>query len=341
LYVYVPILECTIDEMSVPARILDAMTKMSMPDLAGLDWFITRAELLRVGFSRAAIASLVDSGELVSLSRGVYLAAEVADRLRMLPAGEALIRAGAALATAGPGAVISHRTAAELHGLDLLTASPQVTITRAPGQGSRSGKTGLHVHAARLPARHVGSRLAIPVTTIARTVVDLARSQDFRAGVVVADSALHKQLTTKSQLRQVLAELPRGRGVQRAVQVVEFSDGRSESPLESIARVAFRDCGLRAPELQVELGGDGFAARVDFFWREFRTVVEVDGALKYDDRSAAMRQLRRDAWLRRAGFEVEHFGWQEITQTPDLVAATIRIAFRRGLERGETQRPAS
>jgi hypothetical protein len=341
LCVYVPILECRVGEMSVPARILDAMTKMSMPDLSGLDWFITSAELLRAGFSRAAVASLVDSGELLSLSRGVYVAAEVADRLRMLPAGEALIRAGAALATAGPGAVISHRTAAELHGLDLLTASPQVTITRAAGQGSRSGKAGLHVHSARLPARHVGSRLAIPVTRVARTVIDLARSEDFTSGVVVADSALHKQLTTKSQLQQVLAELPRSRGVQRAVQVVEFSDGRAESPLESIARVTFRESGLPPPELQVVLGGDEFSARVDFYWREFRTVVEVDGALKYDDRSAAMRQLRRDARLRRAGFEVEHFGWQEITQTPERVAATIRIAFRRGLERGETQRTAS
>jgi hypothetical protein len=74
LYVYVPILDCRVDEMSVPARILDAMTKISMPDLSGLDRFITRAELFQAGFTRAGIASLVDSGELLSLSRGVYVA---------------------------------------------------------------------------------------------------------------------------------------------------------------------------------------------------------------------------------------------------------------------------
>jgi hypothetical protein len=317
------------------------MNNISLTDLGRLAWVVTTAELSRSGLSRKGIASLIDSGELISLDRGVYIVAEVAGRLKLLPGGETLIRASAALATAGPGTVISHHTAALIHGLDLLDAPPQVTVTRAPGMGSRSGKAGLHVHVARVPASHVGSRLAIPVTTVARTVIDLARSEDFRGGVVVADSALHKQLATKRRLQQVLAELPRSRGAGRAAQVVEFSDGRSESALESIARVAFRDCGLPPPDLQVQLGGDEFLARVDFYWWEFRTVVEVDGAMKYDDRNAAVRQLRRDAKLRHAGFEVEHFNWQEITQTPDRVAATIRAAFGRGLERGETRRPAS
>jgi hypothetical protein len=194
------------------------------------------------------------------------------------------------------------------------------------------------VYSARLPAGHVGSRVAIPLTTVARTVIDLARSQDFTSGVVVADSALHKRLTSKQELQRVLAELPRSRGAMRAVAVVEFADCRSESALESIARVNFDQSGLPAPELQVDLGGDEFAARVDFYWREFMTVAEVDGAMKYDDRSAAMRQLQRDARLRRAGFEVEHFGWREITETPDQVAATIRIAFQRGARRIETRR---
>jgi hypothetical protein len=312
------------------------MTLVQLSDLGCFAWVITTAELLRSGRSPEQVARLVRNGDLLSVSQGVYMTATAAAQLRQLPAGELLIRAAAALATARPGAVVSHHTAAELHGLDLLSTSPEVAITRPPGQGSRSGKPGVRVHMARLPASHVGSRVAIPLTTVARTVVDLARSQDLRYGVVVADSALHKRLVSKRQLQQVLADLPRGRGIQHAAQVIEFADGRSESVLESIARVVFRDCGLPAPDLQVELGGDEFPARVDFYWHQFRTVVEVDGAMKYDDRSAAMRQLRRDGWLRRAGFEVEHFGWREITGTPDLVVAAIRNAFRRGAERGKT-----
>jgi very-short-patch-repair endonuclease len=161
-------------------------------------------------------------------------------------------------------------------------------------------------------------------------VVDLARHEDFRAGVVVADSALRRRLTSRPELRQVLAECRQMRGVRQAAEVIEFADRRSESVLESLARVVFRDTGLPRPDLQVELGGAEFLARVDFYWPRFRTVAEVDGAMKYDSRYAAVAQLRRDSRLRHAGFEVEHFGWPEITEEPDQVAATIRAAFQRG-----------
>jgi very-short-patch-repair endonuclease len=326
--------------MSEVRVMLGSVTDIVPPDLGRLAWVVTYAELTRAGFARARINSLLRTGDLISLSEGVYVTATVAAQLRQLSGGELLIRGAAALATSGVGAVISHHFAARLYGLDLLTTPTAVAITRPPGHGSRSGKTDVQVHVAKLPAGHVGSRVAIPLTTVARTVVDLARSEDFVSGVVLADSALRKRLTSKQQLQRVLAELPRSRGALRAADVVEFADERSESALESIARVGFRESDLPPPELQVQLGGDEFVARVDFFWRSFRTVVEVDGAMKYDDRSAAVRQLRRDASLRRAGYEVEHFGWQEITQAPDEVAATIRIAFGRGLQRGETGRQA-
>lgn len=62
------------------------------------------------------------------------------------------------------------------------------------------------------------------------------------------------------------------------MRVVRFADGRSESPLESISRVAFHELGLPAPEPQVEVWlGDELLARVDFFWRHRKTVGEADG----------------------------------------------------------------
>ena len=71
------------------------------------------------------------------------------------------------------------------------------------------------------------------------------------------------------------------------MEVVEFTDQRAESPLESIARVALRDCGLPPPDLQVWLGGVVEpGGRVDFYWKRYRTVAEVDGDLKYQDRRA-------------------------------------------------------
>src|SRR5579859_2492942 len=112
----------------------------------------------------------------------------------------------------------------------------------------------------------------------------LARTTPYRSGVVTAGCALHLGKTTKDELNAVIATCGRWPGVMRARRVVEFSDGRAESPFESIARVAFRDGGLPPPELQVWVGGDGGpVGRADFLWRHHRTLAEADGALKYAD----------------------------------------------------------
>ena len=73
--------------------------------------------------------------------------------------------------------------------------------------------------------------------------------------------------------------------------------------------------------------------RFDFYWRSYQTIAEVDGALKYDGADGpnrARQQLRRDMLLREDGYEVAHFTWDQITGTPQRVAASIRAAFERG-----------
>jgi hypothetical protein len=289
---------------------------------------VTTAELSAAGLSAGQIRRLARQGVLLHVGYGAYArAALVGDRV-----GEQTLRLASVLAVAGPGAVGSYHSAAAIHGLDLLgPQSPEVVaVTRAPG-GSRTGRPGVRVHVAALPSRHVTVRSGIRVTSVARTVVDLARTSSFRAGVVVADSALRGKQASRDELRAVIADCARWPGIRQANLVVEFSDGRSESALESISRVAFRDHGIPAPELQVCVGGDdGVVGRADFLWRRYRTVGEADGAVKYANTDRAISQLRRDARLRAAGFEVVHFTWQEIVQTPGQVAASIREAFRRG-----------
>ena len=115
---------------------------------------------------------------------------------------------------------------------------------------------------------------------------------------------------------------------------MEFSDALSESALESLSRVVFREQGIPPPELQQWVGGDdeGVVGRADFLWRRLGTIGEADGALKYADPQRAIAQLRRDARLRAAGFQVVHFTWDDIVRTPELVAASLREAFRRGAE---------
>jgi hypothetical protein len=247
-------------------------------------------------------------------------------------AAEHELIAAAILAATGPGAVVSHRSAAKLHGLDLLgRASTTVALTRPPDStSSRTGRPGVRVHAAALPAGHVVTRHGIPVTSVARTVIDLARTSPFLAGVVVADCALRATKTTKAELQAVITACPRWPGLQAARRVVAFADARAESVLESVSRVAFRELGLPPPDLQVWVGdATGMIGRADFLWRAHRTIAEADGAIKYTDPTRAMAQLDRDKRLRQAGFDVVHFTWQDITQTPGQVAASINAAFRR------------
>jgi hypothetical protein len=190
---------------------------------------------------------------------------------------------------------------------------------------------GVRVHLAELPATHLTAVKGVPITSVARTVVDLARVGSFAEGVVAADSGLRMGKVTVAGIEGVVAECQGWPGVRQARRVAEFSDGRSESALESIGRAAFHEHGLPAPELQVWVGADdlGVIGRADYLWPEHRTIAEADGAVKYAEPGRAISQLNRDARLREAGFEVVHFTWQEITVAPRQVVDRIRTAFAR------------
>ncbi|MHB1876041.1 MAG: DUF559 domain-containing protein [Streptosporangiaceae bacterium] len=323
---------------------------------------MTAAELSAADCPRSRRRALVRAGELVPIWRGIY-AVRGSVGLPDLPArnlparGHAtvnqaaprrtvpdryqrdlrLLRIAAVLTAAGPESVVSHEDAALVLGIDLLDRAPgdpltaPVTLTRPPGApGSRSGRAGVRLLTAALPAGHVTMRQGIRVTAGARTVADLARASPFASGVVAADSALRLGLASRAELRAVIADCARWPGIARARAVADFSDARSESAFESLARVVFRDGGLPPPDLQVWVGGDTAAGRVDFLWRRYRTVAEADGVAKYANPLLARAQLDRDARLRAAGFEVVHFGWRQLTLTPEQVVGAIRESFRRG-----------
>jgi predicted transcriptional regulator of viral defense system len=306
------------------------MTDPRVPQTGRVAGIVTAAELTAAGFSDDRIRTLTKRGDLYRVDRGVYAEGEQARETLAFADGLQLLKLAAAVAVTGPGPVVSHESAAYLYSINLL-ATPEAAILTCPPQRGRNARAGIRLHTATLPAEHITRCGRLPVTTPARTVVDLARTLSFRAGLVSADSALHRKLVTKPELTAVLAASARWRGARRAAAVIDFADGRAESPLESLARIAFKDCGLPPPELQVWLGGtDEPVGRVDFYWRKYRTIAEVDGAIKYADPDRARAQLRRDSLLRDDGFEVVHFTWQQITQTPEQVALSIRKAFRRG-----------
>jgi very-short-patch-repair endonuclease len=300
----------------------------------------TRADLLAAGVDRGRIDTALRNGRLIALSRGVYVRADAAKNARRKAGGDYQLQVASALAVVGSDCAVSHQSAARLLGIDLLEPAGSEVIITGPGDGGWHSRTGTHRYAIALPVDHVTTLFGFPVTTPARTVVDLARTLDFRAAVVAADSALYKRLATKADLQAVAATLRRRPGIARAAQVIDFADERAESPLESVARVRLRDNRLPPPELQIQLGNDYEPiARVDFYWKDFRTAAEADGASKYDeDPTRARRQLRRDALLRAEGYEIVHFTWQDINFSPRLVATWIRNAFRKQIESGTVPR---
>jgi hypothetical protein len=320
--------------LSAPSPTISAVSDEEWP---GKLLVVSTAQLRARNWSPQQIETLVRRGKLVRAGYGMYVGAATARALEGKPDGAHVLRAAAAVARMGRGAVLSHRSAAVLHGIDLVGNVGDVTITGRPAAG-RKGSDGVHLYTTPLPPEHVTTKFGVPVTTVARTVVDLARTATFADGVVAADSAIRKRLTSKSELRAVLATSPRRRGAAQAARVVDFATGMSESALESIARVAFDHEGLPAPEVQIWIpAATGEAiGRVDFYWERHKTIAEVDGALKYDeDPSRARAQLRRDKRLREAGYEVVHFSWQDITARPAEAADSIRAAFRAAAQKAK------
>jgi hypothetical protein len=294
----------------------------------------TTRELRELGFSEARIRLLVETGLLVAYHRGVYVPGEHAASVAGDISREHALRLASALAASDAPCAGSHATAATIHGLDMLDrpSSDLVFLTHPRRSGSRAARPGIRLHAAELRQADVVKRHSVSVTSVARTVVDLARAGTFREGGVVADSALHAGKTTRAELQAVVAACPKWPGIRQARRVLDFSDERSESPLESLSRVIMHERKLPPPELQVHIT-DGYGAeiaRVDFFWPQYRTIGEADGAMKYQNPAAARKQLERDKKLRTAGYELVHFGWQGIVYDTDQVVGEFLTAFGRG-----------
>ncbi|SDF10816.1 Transcriptional regulator, AbiEi antitoxin, Type IV TA system [Blastococcus fimeti] len=162
-----------------------------------------RREAVRDGWSDDELARLVRAGELARLRRGAYvdgfLPADPAERHRLL------IRA--TLAGLRRSAVVSHQSAAVLHGLPLWdVALDRVHVTRRPPAWTDSG-TVLRCHVAQLHDDEIEEIDDLPVTSATRTALDLARSLPHEAAVVALDAALHQGLLGHDELRERLFDL--------------------------------------------------------------------------------------------------------------------------------------
>ena len=214
--------------------------------------------------------------------------------------------------------IITHISAALMHGLPVAyPVTHQVEVVR-PGVNRRFAN--LHVRGASVPKHHVmTTRYGVRVTTLERTLVDVARTYSLEISVAMLDDALHRRLTTEAKIRTVFAQSLEKRNSKRVELALDLADSRRESPAESIAAVRFYQHGIVDMIPQVTFTTDNFGSviRVDFCHQGARLIVEIDGIGKLYLGSGVPREeleaeRRREQWLRDRGWQIVRISWKEL-----------------------------
>ncbi len=288
-----------------------------MPEL------FSRAQLEADGWTRHGIDAAVVSDQLRKLRRGYYSPTTAITSPRI----------HATSLASSPAAVISHSSAAWLHGLPVRRDSlDHVHLTRSRRGGGRV-HPGIHVYACPIRDDEVAEIDGLHVTSLPRTIIDVGRHEPLPWAIAAGDAALHNRLATVDELNWQLNLAARRPGIRKARRTVGFLSPLAESPGESISRWELAMAGLPAPELQVWLPCWDSEARVDFFWEEYGVVGEFDGAVKYgvdlagpDPTKALSAEKRRDDGLRAHGYTVIHWTWDDLW-VPARLAHMIRTGI--------------
>lgn len=227
-------------------------------------------------------------------------------------------RWSAAVLAAGAGAVLSHRDAGALYGLVARRGPIHVTVPRRGPHGRR----GLVLHATlRLPPEQWLVRDEIPVTTIPRTLLDIAEEAP---GILPRawDAAERLQLLDVGAVQRVCEEAHGRRGLKHLVPLVEDRTrvvGDTRLELEARLFELCRRHGLPLPSCNVLVEG----YLVDALWPERRLIVELDSWKFHSGRQAFEADRERDAALQAAGYRVVRITWRQLERNPERVAALI------------------
>ncbi|MDQ2895411.1 MAG: type IV toxin-antitoxin system AbiEi family antitoxin domain-containing protein [Actinomycetota bacterium] len=286
-------------------------------------------QVTALGVSPSAVYQRTVRGRLFRIHRGVY----------SLTPPRLLSRDGrymAAVLACGPGAVLSHRSAADL--LELRATDRRRIEATIPGKARRSHR-GVQIHRSRTldPARDVTAIRGIPVTTPSRTMLDLADVLPIRAVERALDQA---ELAWRLDLGALEDQLRRNHGRHGAGRLrAPLADRRepalTANDLEERMLAICREAGLPVPEVNVllVLPDGGSAIRPDFLWRAHRLIVETDGRRTHRTDQAFEGDRFRDQRVMLAGWRVVRITWRQLTGEP----ARIRVLLADLLSR--TARP--
>jgi hypothetical protein len=284
---------------------------------------ISRAQALRAGFTADMIKFRVRSGRWQQIHPGIYATFTG-------PPGRGA-RLWAAVLSAGQGAVLSHQTAAELHGLaDKRTNPIHVTV---PRERHVVAVEGVRLHRSARAVQAALGRCYPPRTKIEETVLDLtqtARTIDDVCGWVTR--AMARDLTDEARLREAMSLRRRLRWRADLHELIVAAAGGDHSVLEfRYHRDVEEAHGLPEPDRQVPFAGPGRRrGRRDRVYKEYAVVVELDGRLAHPAEDK-WKDTARDNAAAVDGVQSLRYGWAQVKwQACETAVEVAKVLRQRG-----------
>jgi very-short-patch-repair endonuclease len=274
---------------------------------------VTRTQLLAAGISGDVVDRRLKAKRLQLLYRGVYLVGP----LRVPRAHET-----AAVLACGYGAMVSHSSAAALLQLQP-ERDPADPVDVSAARGDHFGRPGIRFHrAGSLRPEDVTELDGIPLTTVSRTLYDLASVAGQRELERAVTNAVNRGVANRAELEALMKRCPRRRGTGRLRELLAGDEqpALTRSQAEDRFLALLRKGQMPAPAVNVTIG----AYVVDFFWRAERFIVEVDGFAFHSSSHRFESDRRRDAELAAAGMRVVRVTWRQLAHEPE--ALLVRLA---------------
>jgi hypothetical protein len=278
---------------------------------------VSHTQLRSLGFAGATIRHRVAAGRLHVLHFGIY----ALGRPDLPVEGRWM----AAVLACGPGALLSHMSAAALHEL-LSSAHPTVDVTVPRRVGLSRPRIRVHRSTWLRDADRAVER-GVPCTSVARTLLDLAAVVNRHVLERACDQAEVLRLIDWSVMDELVAGARGRAGVGKLRAVLSAGDLGHDVPssvLEGRFLALCRRADLPKPAVNQWLTVAGEEIQVDFVWRGLRLIVETDGFRTHRTRRAFQQDRRRDRLLGLAGWRVVRFTWDDVTSDPAHVTAVLR-----------------
>jgi very-short-patch-repair endonuclease len=282
---------------------------------------VSRRQLLELGVGRGAVEGWVARGQLRRVQWGVYA---VGHRPTSRES-----RWMAAVLSAGPGAVLSHRSAGALWRI-LSPMSIPPEVTRATRIQSRPGLCG---HCGVLRPDEITRVDGIPVTTPPRTALDIAAQSTMSQLERALNEMEARGLTDKLSIPDLLERYPRQRGSAKLKAILADETvalGVTREELEKRFADVLGSSDLPRPRLNADVAVRGRFYEADCLWAEQRLIVELDGRATHGTSRAFENDRERDRLLQSDGWRVVRITWRQLRDDAAVVLADLQRMLRTG-----------